>query len=91
MPRKVYEVQEIKNRWGIIEDAEESRKRRDEKVIRTPTARANSNENGPDGTGSKGDTGGQGSHEKENRKEEPKKFVKDRAKNEAIYEVICGG
>ena len=91
VPRKVYEVQEIKNRWGINEDAEETRKRRDEKVIRTPTASANSNENGPDGTGSKGDTGGKGSNEKENRKEEPKEFLKKRAENKKIYAVICGG
>ena len=72
VPRKVYEVQEIKNRWGINEDAEETRKRRDEKVIRTPTASANSNE-------------------KENRKEEPKEFLKKRAENKKIYAVICGG
>ena len=30
-------------------------------------------------------------NEQETRKEEAKKFVKERAKNEAIYEVICGG
>ena len=30
-------------------------------------------------------------NEQETRKEEPKKFVKERTKNEAIYEVICGG
>ena len=30
-------------------------------------------------------------NEQENRKEEPKKFVQERAENEAIYEVICGG
>ena len=89
MPRKVYEVQEIKNRWGIKEDAEETRKRQDEKAIQTPTASANSNEDGPDGTGSKGDTGGTGSNEKENRKEEPKE--KKWAEHEAVYKVICGG
>ena len=47
VPRKVYEVQEIKNRWGIKEDADETRKRQDEKAIQTPTASANSNEDGP--------------------------------------------
>ena len=30
-------------------------------------------------------------NEQETRKEEPKQFVKERTKNEAIYEVICGG
>ena len=30
-------------------------------------------------------------NEHETRKEEPKKFVQERAENEAIYEVICGG
>ena len=46
---------------------------------------------GPDGTGPKGDPGGTGFTEKENRKEDPKGFLKKRAKNEAVYEVICGG
>ena len=88
VPRKD-EVQKIKNRWGIKEDAQETSKRHDEKAIQTPTASANSNEDGPDGTGPKGD--GTGFIEKENRKEEPKEFFKKRAENEAIYEVICGG
>ena len=51
-------IQEIKNRWGIKEDADETRKRQDEKAIQTPKASANSNEDGPDGTG---DPGGMGS------------------------------
>jgi hypothetical protein len=69
VPRKVYAVQKIKNRWGINEDAKETR--RDEKVIGTSTASENSSENGPDETGSKGGNF-KGSNEKENR-EEPKK------------------
>ncbi len=91
MPRKVYEVQAIKNRWGINEDAEETRKRRDEKVIRTLTASANSNENGPDRTGSKGDTGGKGSNGKENWTEEPKKkkWAEQMANDMDNYEM-CG-
>ncbi len=46
---------------------------------------------GPDGTGPKGDPGGTGFNEKENRKEEPRNSFKKKADNEAIYEVICGG
>jgi len=90
VPRKVYEVQEIKNRWGIKEDAEETRKRRDEKVIRTSTASENSNENGPDGTGSKGDTGGKGSNEKENREEPKKKKWAEQMANDMDNHEICG-
>ena len=44
-----------------------------------------------DGTGSKGDTGGKGSNEKENWKEEPKKkkWVEQMANNMDNYEM-CG-
>ena len=90
MPRKVYEVQEIKNRWGINEDEKETRKRRDEKVIRTSTASENSNENGPDGTGSKGDTGGKGSNEKENREEPKKKKWAEQMANDMDNHEMCG-
>jgi hypothetical protein len=90
VPRTVYEVQEIQNRWGINEDAEETRKRRDEKVIRTSTASENSNENGPDGTGSKGDTGGKGSNEKENREEPKKKKWAEQMANDMDNHEMCG-
>ena len=44
VPRKVYEVQAIKHRRSIAEDAEESRKRQEEKANQTPNARANRKE-----------------------------------------------
>ncbi len=44
VPQKVYEVQEIKNRRSIKEDAEETRKRQEEKANQTANARANRND-----------------------------------------------
>jgi len=95
VPRKIYEVQEIKNHRSIKEEADETgnetqmnkghRKMYQEEIKMELDLR------GPDGTGPKGDPGGTGFTEKENRKEDPKGFLKKRATNEAIYEVICGG
>ncbi len=64
VPRKIYEVQEIKNSRSTKEDAAETSKRQEEKANQTCKARAD-------------------------RKEEPEE--KNRAKNEAAYEAICGG
>ena len=64
VPRKIYEMHEIKNSLSTKEDAAETSKRQEGKANQTFQARAN-------------------------RKEEPEE--KKRAKNEAVYEVICGG
>ena len=65
VPRKLYEVKEIKNHRSTKADAAETSKRLEEKANQMPEM----------------------ANKKETRKEEPKKFVKERAENE----VICGG
>ena len=78
VPRKVYEVQENKDQ----ENQDHRSVKEDEGDERLPAEKAKDAE---------AEKANQMANEQENRKEEPKKFVQERAENEAIYEVICGG
>ena len=78
VPRKVYEVQENKDQ----ENQDHRSVKEDEGDARLPAEKAKDAE---------AEKANQMANEHETRKEEPKKFVQERAENEAIYEVICGG
>ena len=78
VPRKVYEVQENNDQ----ENQDHRSVKEDEGDARLPAEKAKDAE---------AEKTNQMANEQETRKEEPKKFVQERAENEAIYEVICGG
>ena len=78
VPRKVYEVQENK----VQANKDHLSVKEDEGDARLPAEKAKDAE---------AEKANQMANEQETRKEEPKKFVKEMTKNEAIYEVICGG
>ena len=79
-----HEVQELKHHRSIKEEAEETRNEtqmnKGYRKMSKEEIQMEMDLRGLDGTGPKGDPGGTGFNEKENRKEEPRNFLRKRLK-----------